>query len=54
MAKKKDEEVFKNQKRYNFYIVMEYAPKGDLLQFIENHQKKKSYIAEDQIWEIGK
>jgi serine/threonine protein kinase len=31
MAKKKDEEVFKNQKRYNFYIVMEYAPKGDLL-----------------------
>jgi len=31
MAKKKDEEDFKSQKRYNFYIAMEYAPKGDLM-----------------------
>ena len=33
-------------------IVMEYAPGGDLYKRIEQHQKRKTFFSENEIWSV--
>ena len=42
--------VKKNSKYYS--IIIEYTNNGDLFQKISDHQKKNSYVKEDEIWNI--
>lgn len=45
-------EAFFENKEGNLCIVMEQADNGDLLQTIDNHKRRKTKLAEKEIWHI--
>lgn len=42
------------QEKWFLCIVMEHASKGDVLQLIEEHKEKESYIPEALIWRMAR
>jgi serine/threonine protein kinase len=47
-------QTLKKEVRLIFCILMEHAPKGDLLHLIEKHKKSKTFISEELIWKYSK